>query len=130
MDNRISKIDGRKPRSLRRSDCPIVALAIVSYYRQQCSVLSGTHRHLPYVRFVGRGLDVSVLGEDWEKILPFVKDGTFNPSQTPTSPFVGYLHPDRHYAQATLDSRDIRFYERVLGVLEQLFPGDYPEAKF
>ena len=84
--------------------------------------------NVPYVRLLGRGFDVSILGSDWQKIMPYIQDGTFNPTLVPTAPQTGYLNPNIQYDSATLDDRDQLFYERVLHILQGLFPEDYPTS--
>jgi hypothetical protein len=100
----------------------------MSVVRRQAVARAGVYRNVPYVRLTGKDLNLTILGEDWEKILPFIQDGTFNPVLVPTSSHVGWLHPDRHFDSASLDARDPRFYERVLHILQGLFPDDYPTS--
>lgn len=96
--------------------------------RKQGIAHVGVLSNVPYIRLIGRGFDLSILGEDWEKILPFVQDDTFNPMVVPASACVGYLDPKEHFDSATLDEADRPFYERVLFTLQQLFPDDYPTS--
>lgn len=105
-----------------------MARAILSVVRQQGKATSGVYRGLSYVHITGQGLDISVLGEDWEKILPFIQDGSFDPALVPVSARVGYLHPERHYDAPTLDTQDVLFYERVLSILQDIFTDDYPTS--
>lgn len=129
MDIRIFKnAVGVRPHHIRKSDCPLVARAIISVIRLQGKARVGVYQNMPYVRLTGTGFDVSILGEDWEKILPYIQDGTLNPSLVPASPKVGYINPDVQYSSSTLDSKDPRFYDRVLYILEGLFPEDYPTS--
>lgn len=129
MDIRVyNNVVGERPHRLRKSDLPIVAVAIIAIVRQQGVARSGVFKNVPYVRLSGQGFDLSVLGEDWEKILPFIQDGTFNPSLVPVAAVAGYLHPEEQNNVATLDVRDRLFYERVLYTLQGLFPDDYPTS--
>lgn len=129
MDIRVfNNVVGGRPHNIFKSDCPLVARAIVAVVRHQARVGIGVYRNMRFVRLTGQDFDMAVLGEDWEKILPFIQDGTFDPSLVPVAPQVGYINPAVHYDTATLDARDIRFYERVLYILEGLFPEDYPTS--
>lgn len=81
-----------------------MAKAIVAVVRDLGKVHAGVHRNVPYVRLTGRDFDLTVLGSDWEKILPYIQDGSFSPAL------------------------DKLFYERVLYILQELFPDDYPTS--
>lgn len=129
VDSRIyNTTSGERPHHLLRTDLPVVARAIVAVVRKQGHARAGVLRQVPYVRLLGRDFDLSILGSDWEKILPYIQDGTFDPIIVPASPQTGYLSPDTQYDSATLDDRDSLFYERVLRILQGLFPGDYPTS--
>jgi hypothetical protein len=79
------------------------------------------------VRIWGEGIDVVVRGEDWVLIDPYLKDGSFNTLivPVPPKPRNPSLKPDT----ATIDTDDPELYNRVLGVLQGLFPDDYPTSK-
>lgn len=127
VDIRVGyNVSGVRPHRLQKSDLPVVARAIIAIVREQGKAYAGVYRNVPYVRLLGEGFDLSILGSDWEMILPYIQDGTFNPSLVPASATVGYLDPSTHYDSATLDVRDKLFYERVLHILQGIFPDDYP----
>lgn len=96
--------------------------------RRQARAYTAGTRHVRYVRIHGPTVDVVVLGEDWELILPFLEDGTISPIRTPTSAKFGYLHPSAVFDEPTLDQTDPRMYERILHVLQGVFPEEYPTS--
>lgn len=127
MDGTLFRIAGRRPTYLTRSDLPELARAIVAHQRGRARVQAGEGRGIGYVRLVGRDVDVVVRREDWAKIMPHVQAGTFEAQVVPVgTPTV--RDPDVHFAFGTLDARDHVLYARVLGVLQGLFPDDYPTS--
>ena len=108
-----------------------MAKAIISVIRKQAKASTGVYQGLGYVWLKGQDSDVVVLKEDWGKILPYVEDGSFSPQQVPaagTQP-AGYIYPNRHYDDSTLDQRDPYLYSRALHILQGLFPEEYPESE-
>lgn len=81
----------------------------------------------PVVYLSGRGFNIVVRGDDWEKIIPYLRDGVFNPEIVPVER-PQYLLPEVMLDVAILDRTDQDFYQRVLGVLQGLFPEDYPTS--
>lgn len=129
VDIRLQNLfSGGRPHHLVKSDLPAVAKAIVAVVRDLGRAQVGVYRNVSYVRLTGRDFDLTVLGSDWEKIFPYIQDGSFNPALVPASPKTGYMDPNEHYDEATLDVRDKLFYERVLYILQDLFPDDYPTS--
>lgn len=127
MDTRLYSILDRRPKRLRRQDLPPVAKAIVSFIRKQSHASVGVSQNLAYVWLRGNDPGVVVLKEDWEKILPYIEDGTFSPTQLPV-PRICPLDPRVTYDDATLDWQDAYLYKRVLVVLQGLFPEEYPTS--
>ena len=128
MDSRLTSFQGQRLSHLHRSDCPQLALAIVGATRK-LGVLAERRVYdtTPVVYLHGRGFNIVVRGDDWDLITPYLRDGSFNteiiPSERPQ-----YLQPGVMLTPATLDSADQDFYSRVLGVLQRLFPEDYPTS--
>jgi hypothetical protein len=127
VDTRLYSILQRRPKRLRQQDLPPVAKAIVAVIRKKSRASVGVHQNLSYVWLRGDDPGVVVLKEDWEKILPYIEDGTFDPTQTPV-PRVVPLDPNVMYDEATIDLQDSYLYSRVLVVLRQLFPEKYPTS--
>jgi hypothetical protein len=114
---------------LTKDDLPQVAKAIVAYYRGQCkNVGRGVFAGMEIVEFMGEGLDVVVLAADWDKIMPYVQDNSFNPLIYPASPQDGRLHPERELDLSVIDVGDRPLYTRVLGILDTLFPEPFPTS--
>lgn len=131
MDERLSLYgDQRRLLPLRKTDLPNLALAIVAYQRRQAQVWHGTTRGVTWVRLFstdGR-LDAYVRADDWEKILPYLRDGAWNPMVVAV-PDTGFLHPERALDIPSLPVNDRALYARVLGDLEREFPVDFPTSK-
>ena len=125
MDSRLTFYQGQRPAPLRTTDLPSVALAIVAALRKLIKVDRGTCGTMSLVHLHGRGLDLVMRGEDWAKILPYLRDGTFNP-QIILPERIPVLQPEHLIEVAMLDQVDRDLYQRVLGVLLELFPESYP----
>jgi hypothetical protein len=105
-----------------------VARAIVAVVRKQAKATRGKQRNVEYVHLAGSNTDEVILASEWALILPYIEDGTFSPIRYPVAPGFGYLDPLVHFDGSTLDRKDWFFYQRVLGVLQQLFPESYPTS--
>ncbi len=89
MDSFLWRIDGARLTSLRRPDLPKVARAIVDAERGEARVFTGYTRETPYVRIHRVGAyDVFIRGEDWDKIVPFLRNtgSRFSPAVLPSTP--------------------------------------------
>jgi hypothetical protein len=122
VDNRLFQIWGLRPANLRKEDLPEVARAIVSLYRRKAQVTTGITKNVSYVLITGRGLKVQVLAEDWAKIMPFIKDGTFDQTVLRSEQDNAWIDPKTAYDISTLDQVDRQYYLRILGTLQGLFP--------
>ncbi len=112
---------------LRKSELPMVALAIAGHVLGYCAAHRDKQGNRPLVRIWGEGFEVYVLKEDWDKIEPYLRDGTFNP-QVVAYPKVGFLKPFAAKDIVNVFKYNQPFYDRILGVLEGLFPEDYPTS--
>jgi hypothetical protein len=115
MDCRLFDLAQQRPRSLRQQDLPTVSVALVCAVLKQASITIESRMGIDYVWIRGQGVDITVLRADWEKILPYFLDGTFEPSQTPVpniSPAVG----------------DSFLYRRILNTMKQLFLDEFPTS--
>ena len=126
VDARLQLVDGRRLSSLRQQDLPQVAKAIVGYVRKLVRAENVYSRQVDYYRFTGTGLDCIILASDFVKIIPFLKNGVFDPLQYPVPH--GSLQP--YQDLANIDQWDPVFYARVYGQLLALFPQSYPTSNY
>jgi len=74
MDSRLQRVGGSRLVSLRYSDAPRVAQAIVDSAFGLAKVFSGLSHGVTYVEFIkDRHYTVVVRGDDWRKIFPFLR---------------------------------------------------------
>jgi hypothetical protein len=73
------------------------------------------------VRLYGGDQDVTILATDWGRILPYLEDGSFEPSLYPLG---GAYRTGSTASPTGLDP----LYVRILGVLQMLFPDAYPTS--
>lgn len=125
MDARLSRYLDRRLTRLRRPDLPDVAWAIVGHVEGLCRAQSLMVSNTSVVRIWGQGVDVVVRKEDWDKVVPYLRDGTFNPLLFPVPTSVP-LDPSQELVAP--DARRQAFYQRVLGVLQTLFTEDFPTS--
>jgi hypothetical protein len=126
MDARLWSIFGQRAETLKRPDLPNLARAIVAYMRHlDISVHAGYVRNTSYVLFQGEKntFQVLVRGDDWAKILPFIQDDTLAPPPEPLKPWYNGVA-----SLANIDVYDSLYYNQVLGVLNGLFPQDFPTS--
>lgn len=126
MDERLSRAYGRRIRRLTREDLPQLAYAITIVIRKQGHAEVYDHGALKCVRLHGNGVDVSVLQEDWDKIVPYLLDGTLDPTLTPVPRKVG-TDALSVVDLPWIDLRDAHFKDKVLALLTTLFPVSYPK---
>ena len=124
MDTRLWTISHLRPEALRRPDLPNVARAIVAYMRGMVKLYTGQVRESTYVLFQAGSFQALIRGDDWAKILPFLKNDTLSPSPEPFKPW-----PLGAVSVANIDTYDAYYYGRVLGVLQGLFTQDFPISK-
>jgi hypothetical protein len=75
--------------------------------RKEASVERFFVQNVACVHFWGVGINVLVRSDDWVKVVPFLKDGTFEAILTPVS-------------------KESDMYYRILHTLDPLFPADFP----
>lgn len=125
MDSRLSRFNGTRVERLTSVELPALARAIVAFQRKKCSVVTGFSRDVAFVRFRGDGINCIVRGDDWNKIVPYLTDGTFDPYAFPVNE-VYEFYPQIQFDPAMSEVRDREYFERVLGVLRKLFVVDFP----
>ena len=107
MDQRLFQIQGLRPHRLTKHDLPALAKAMVAYMRKEASLEKFFVQNVACIHFWGVGINVLVRSDDWVKIVPYLKDGTFDSIVVPV-------------AKAS------DMYDRILRTLEPLFPVDDP----
>jgi len=129
VDGRLYKLGDRRLGHLFKSDLPILALALTAQQRGQCTVWREFTHAIPWYRLFSETLnfDVRVRGDDWKKIEPYIKDGTWNVQLVPVEQ-VGWLHPEQAFDVSSLTVNDRALYDRILNDLEREFPRDYPTS--
>jgi hypothetical protein len=104
---------------MTKEDNPSLALAIVSFLKGKASCVSGKCREVSFYRFYSdTGVDFLVREDDWFKVAPYFRDGSFDTNLFPESRN-STLHPD--YVASVSDFIGGELYTRVLTVLDRLF---------
>lgn len=113
---------------LKKPDLPNLAKAICAYMRRlpDIQVHGGQAQNISYVRFEGQrgAFQVVVRGDDWAKIVPYLQSDALSPPPQPLLPWrnIGVV------TLANIDVFDAQYYNQVLGVLNGLFPQDFPTS--
>jgi len=127
VDSRLSRFNGIRLERLTKADLPAMARAIVAFQRKKCSVSAGVSRDVSYIHLKGDGINCIVRGDDWNKLVPYLTDGTLDPYMFPVHE-IYELYPQVQFDPALSDVRDREYYDRVLGVLEKLFVVEFPTS--
>lgn len=127
MDNRLFQISAR-PGRLRQQDLPYVARALVSLFRKQAEVKTGTAKEISYVRIQSPSLTVQILAEDWAKILPYLQDDTLNQVVNKMQEDTVWGNQVTAHDASTIDQVDRGYYYAVLSLLQRLFTEAYPTS--
>lgn len=130
MDTRLFYVDGRRLARLRKEDLPELSRAIIAVVRERARAGVVRVKNVDYIEIVGTGYSALVLKSDWEKILPFVQDESFNPAIYPAEPPGRYLDQDVAYNEPVLDRADRMLYARIVGILGTLFTEGFPTRPF
>jgi hypothetical protein len=117
VDANLFLFKGRQVTYLKADDLPVAADAIVRAIRKQAHVVIDRSHNVTVIRLEGFGVDVSIRGEDWVKILPYLEDGSLDPIEYPTRN-VGL---QTIVEASALDSAYTDLYRRTLGILKLIF---------
>lgn len=126
MDARWWSLFGHRPETLKNPDVPKLARAIVAYMRRlPIQVYAGEAHNVTYVAFLAdkNSFSVVIRGDDWAKIVPFLKSDALSPPSEPTLPWYNL-----GASLANIDVYDSEYYQKVLGVLNGLFPQTFPTS--
>lgn len=128
VDSRLFLLDGQRPSRLRKTDVPNLAKGLIAVLRKRASIGTGYRQGVGYVRIWDPGFSMIVLKEDWERIFPFIRDGSFDPLLTPVNPPVAYLNPKISFKDSVLELADQPLFQHMLALLEPLFPAEWPTS--
>lgn len=130
MDNSLKRRDGQRrlPKEVLDVDLSDLAWTITAYVRGRARVRVQTPKNVKYVQiYTSTGPDVMVRAEHWEKILPFLQDGTFNPQIVPVEAPSRALDAGTRLSVSTTKASD-PLYKRVLFYLSQTFTTTVPSG--
>ena len=129
MDQRLFLLpSGQRPTRITRNDTPNLASAILAFLRKQASIETGSRYGVTYTWIHGVGINLTVRGDDWIKVLPFIQDGFFDTTLVPTSTQGTVLDPTVYFDGSVLDRHDLELYSRIKVVLDTLFPTYFPTS--
>lgn len=116
---------GQRVSLLTQQELPALADAMTMLIRRQGQVAIHDAGEAKFIRIAGNGMNVLVLAKDWLKILPYLADGTLDPTLNPAPSQLGEeLFID--YDAAWVNLRDTQLRERIYNLLARLFPRAYP----
>lgn len=127
MDARLWSAFWTRVETQKRPSNSNLAKAIVAYMRRlDITVHAGQVRNVPYVAFLGdKDSFIAVIrGDDWGKIIPFLQSDELSP---PPLPLLNW--GEGVVSLSNIDVYDKQYYQRVLGVLNGLFPEDFPTSQ-
>lgn len=127
MDNRLRRLikEQRAPSPLTDQDLPEIARGITAAVRGSATAKSVRQKGESYVRIQGKGINVVIFKSAWEKVLPYLVDGTLEPLQFPVEAGFRTFNPVTRFDASHIDLTD-PLYKRVLGVLQQEFLATFP----
>jgi hypothetical protein len=126
VDQRLDLLNGQQVANLTADDAPYVAKALTAVLRGKAIASTVEVNNIPMVRLYGVGIQVHIRGEDWLKLAPYFVDGTLNPLT------VAFAVPngDPPLDVSTIDLQDPDLYNRILGLLLNLFPTKFPRYSY
>jgi hypothetical protein len=123
VDTRLTRLDGIRVAPLLRSDLEPVALAITDALQGRTQIRRDQTRGVEAVELSNSSYHVVILASEWDLILPYLKDGYFQPEVYPTPRQTDRITD----SPSDLVSNQLYpLYQRVLVTLQMLFPGDWP----
>lgn len=127
MDARLARIAGHRPERLRKKDLPELAKALVLYPFLQV----GRDRKggVEYIQMLGVGVDLIILSEDWEQIVPLLEAGFFSDPVYPAGVLRTLRADDPRDDPSRESSPRYPAYTRALLKLQELFPQDFPRPR-
>jgi hypothetical protein len=123
VENRQWSINGFRPESFKRPSVPDLARALLGYMRGFVKVHSGFKHNVQYYLFQGPAFQVLIRGDDYAKIIPLIQNDLLDPIPQPTLPW-----RNGTVNLSNLPVFDVINYNRILGILQNIFPEDYPTS--
>jgi hypothetical protein len=137
VDGRIFFTSSRQLSTIRTQDLPLLTTAICGFERGLVSVERCWKHEVGYVRFFAPGFEVFVLANDWQKVVPYLFDGSLTPSVVAPQPIrattnrVGGRGTDSNDMAdlSTIAQWDAPFFQKVYATLRTIFTESYPTSR-
>jgi len=127
VDNRLFELYGKRPVKLRKDDLGVVAQMLIAVLRHRGKADITRRSGIEAVILSdNRQRVITILKDDWEKIAPFLEDGTFDPLLTPAASDFGYLQKDVVFDEPVETQADKHLYQLILNTLTPLFSESFP----
>lgn len=127
MDQRLLSANGLRPHRITRNEVPALARAIVACMRGMAAVDKHIVQDTACIRLHNEaaGINILVRADDWSKVIPYLKDGSFDTNLYPIVEQT-VLNPNTRFDPSVLEVQDPELYNRVLVVLRKLFTVEFP----
>lgn len=128
VDTRLFLLNGQRLSRLRKNDVPVLVRGIIAVLRKRAHFGMGYFYGVGYVKFWDGASSFLVTQEDWARVFPLVKDGSLDPLLSPVGQPVAYLDPLVSFKESVLDHADSLLFAHMVGLLEPLFPVEWPTS--
>ena len=123
MDNRLGLFYGKRVSKILRDNLPEVSRALVMTFHGQAVARNVRWNNMNLIHLHGNTVNTAIMGEDWEKIAPYIANGHFSiPAMTPFGS--NTIRDD-----SPIDVRYTLTYNRVYETLSALFSEEAPKPK-
>lgn len=123
----MSRSYGQRISLLTQQDLPALADAIVLVIRHRGGVAIHDDGSARYVRLSGPGMSVMVRDTDWKKLMPYLADGTLDPTLNPVETEIAD-NPFVQFDAEWIRLKDPQLRARVLSLLGALFTRRFPTS--
>jgi len=130
VDNRLQRLikEGqRAAKPITDHDLAEIARGVTAAVRGTAKARVVLRKGESYVRIKGTGINTVIFKSDWERILPFLTDDTFNTQRFPVETGPQPYNPVTRYLASQVDLKD-PLYNRVFHILRTLYPTTFPTA--
>lgn len=127
MDQRLYRVYGDRPHRITQNEVPELARGILAFIRKQARVDRVAVNNVGAIRLFSAtaGVDLLVRSDDWIKLVPYLKDGTLDTTLLPVAE-AQVFDTSSKFDSSVLDVSDKELYDRILTLLNQLFPIKFP----